>query len=89
MKSTGHDLAEACTQALNCVKDLDPEDRPRWLLVSDFARYEAITAPLAPAAQPQRAKKIPAAKPAYYPTQADLDAGHMYFGAKEDPLPAE
>jgi hypothetical protein len=39
MKSTGRDLAEAYTQALDYVKDLDPEERPRWVLVSDFARF--------------------------------------------------
>jgi hypothetical protein len=56
-----------------------------------FARYEQLTAPLAPAAaQPKRAKKPAPAQPAPspsadYPTQADLDAGHIYWGAKEDP----
>ena len=39
MKSTGRDLAEAYAQALDYVQDLDPEERPRWLLVSDFARF--------------------------------------------------
>jgi hypothetical protein len=39
MKSTGRDLAEACDQALDYVKELDPEERPRWVLVSDFARF--------------------------------------------------
>jgi hypothetical protein len=39
MKSTGHDLGEAHAQALDYVKDLDPEERPRWVLVSDFGRF--------------------------------------------------
>lgn len=38
MKSTGRDLGEAYAQALDYVKDLDPEERPRWLLAADFAR---------------------------------------------------
>ena len=52
-----------------------------------FARYEKLTAPLALAAapKPKRAKKISVTPAADYPTQADLDAGHMYWGAKEDP----
>ncbi len=56
-----------------------------------FALYEKLSAPLAPAAaKPKRTKKAappsPAAPlPAEYPTQADLDASHTYFGAKEDP----
>ncbi|HVS53663.1 MAG TPA: DNA methyltransferase [Opitutaceae bacterium] len=51
-----------------------------------FARYEKISAPLAPAApKPKRAKKSAPAKSAEYPTQADLDSAHVYFGAKEDP----
>jgi hypothetical protein len=56
-----------------------------------FARYEKLTAPLAPAAAPKvkRAKKVAAAAPAGYPTQADLDSAHLYFGAKEDPLKEE
>ena len=54
-----------------------------------FARYEKLTAPLAPSttAKPKRAKKISAAGTVAYPTQADLDSGHIYFGAKEDPPP--
>lgn len=50
-----------------------------------FVLYEKLTAPLAPAAppKPKRAAKLPLTTAAAYPTQADLDAGHIY--AKEDP----
>jgi len=39
MKSTGRDLADAAQQAFDYLPDLDPETAPRWVLVSDFARF--------------------------------------------------
>jgi hypothetical protein len=48
-----------------------------------FARYEELTAPLAPTAKPGRSRKKPIPDTRY--TQADLDAGHIY--AKEDRPP--
>ena len=51
-----------------------------------FALYEKLTAPLVAtaSAKPKRTRKTKAAKPAKYPTQAEIDAAHIYF-AKEDP----
>lgn len=48
-----------------------------------FALYEKLTAPLAPAAQPARRSR--AKKPATYNAQAEADAAHHHFLAKEDP----
>lgn len=43
MKSTGKDLSTekggAAHQAFNYIEHLEPEDRPRWVLVSDFAHF--------------------------------------------------
>jgi len=43
MKSTGRDLSAdkggAARQAFDYIDHLDPEDRPRWVLVSDFAHF--------------------------------------------------
>jgi hypothetical protein len=43
MKSTGRDLSAekggAAYQALDYIPHLDPEARPRWVLVSDFGRF--------------------------------------------------
>ncbi len=43
MKSTGKDLSEAkngaARQAFDYLEHLDPEARPRWVLVSDFAHF--------------------------------------------------
>ena len=40
MKSTGRDLAPALQQALDYVRDLEPDERPRWVMVSDFERFQ-------------------------------------------------
>jgi hypothetical protein len=43
MKSTGKDLSTekggAAHQAFDYIEHLEPEDRPRWVLVSDFAHF--------------------------------------------------
>lgn len=43
MKSTGKDLSTdkggAARQAFDYVDDLDPDERPRWVMVSDFANF--------------------------------------------------
>ena len=43
MKSTGKDLSTekggAARQAFDYIDHLEPEDRPRWVLVSDFAHF--------------------------------------------------
>jgi hypothetical protein len=39
MKSTGHDLDEAARQAFGYIADLDADERPRRVLVCDFARF--------------------------------------------------
>lgn len=43
MKSTGKDLSTekdgAACQAFDYIKHLEPEQRPRWVLVSDFAHF--------------------------------------------------
>jgi len=43
MKTTGHDLSTdeggAARQAFDYVEHLDPDERPRWVLVSDFSRF--------------------------------------------------
>lgn len=39
-KSRGRDLTAARDQALEYVERLPPADRPRWVVVSDFARFE-------------------------------------------------
>lgn len=39
MKTTDRDLGAAATQAFDYVNSLDPEERPRWVLVSDFAHF--------------------------------------------------
>ncbi|MDR0353232.1 MAG: hypothetical protein LBI02_07770, partial [Opitutaceae bacterium] len=39
MKSTGHDLAAAAQQAFAYLPHLDSETAPRWVLLSDFARF--------------------------------------------------
>ncbi len=43
MKSTGRDLSAdkggAAHQAFDYIEHLDPEQRPRWVLVSDFAHF--------------------------------------------------
>ncbi|MBI2518564.1 MAG: class I SAM-dependent DNA methyltransferase [Opitutae bacterium] len=46
-----------------------------------FALYEKLVAPLAPAAKPKRSKR----KSVEYSAQAEADAAHHYFTAKEDP----
>ena len=39
MKTTGHDLGVAYKQAMQYVEVLEADERPRWVLVSDFARF--------------------------------------------------
>jgi len=43
MKSTGRDLSDqkggAARQAFDYIEHLDPEVRPRWVIVSDFAHF--------------------------------------------------
>ena len=39
MKSTGRDLGKAYAQATEYVDSLDADDRPRWVMVSDFATF--------------------------------------------------
>jgi hypothetical protein len=51
-----------------------------------FALYEKLSAPLAPVTKPKRPKKKSPPPADTYPTQADLDAAHIYVG--EDPSPA-
>jgi hypothetical protein len=39
MKTTGRDLGKAYKQAMDYVEVLEADDRPRWVLVSDFAHF--------------------------------------------------
>ena len=70
MKSTGRDLAAAAQQAFDYLPHLDPETAPRWVLVSDFARFvlhdlgedvHDYLQGLAPARTGKRAPKLAAA----------------------------
>ncbi|MDR0902842.1 MAG: hypothetical protein LBM92_08760 [Opitutaceae bacterium] len=90
MKSTGRDLATAAQQAFDYLPHIDSESSPRWVLVSDFARFalydlgEDVHDYLQGLAPPRAGKRAPVLAAAFTLDELPSKLRHFAFIRDEE-----